>query len=120
ELSALLRGLGLPHTSPHAQRAYPRHYLREVQATDLLIQTPIPIRGYLPVRDFVDRLIAAGETATRTAFTSRFSDFSGGMWSAVFPGFPQRPPANCKHLGRPASQSPNFDRFQQPPPALRF
>ena len=74
ELSALLRGLGLSHTNPNAQRAYPRHYLRAVQATDLLIQTAIPIRGYLPVRDFVDRLIRAGESATRNALATRFSE----------------------------------------------
>lgn len=68
EISALLRGVGLLHTNPKAQRAYPRHYIRAVQSTDLLIQSAIPIKGNLPAWDFVNCLIAAGESATRTAF----------------------------------------------------
>ena len=74
ELSALLRGFGLSHRSPRAQRLYPRHYLRAARATDLLIQTAIPVRGYLPVHDFVDRLIAAGEKAARNALAAHLAD----------------------------------------------
>jgi NTE family protein len=63
EFSALLRGVGLGPSHVHAGRIYPRQYMRAVSNTDLLIQTDIPLIGYLPGKRSVDRLFAAGEAA---------------------------------------------------------
>ncbi|HWC16247.1 MAG TPA: patatin-like phospholipase family protein [Terriglobales bacterium] len=71
ELSALLRGVGLAHTSPAAEHVYPSHYMRAVASTDLLIQSAVPITGYVPAGDFVNRLISAGERAARIALESQ-------------------------------------------------
>lgn len=65
ELSAFLRSFGLAHRHPGARRVYPRQYLDAVHGSDLLIQPDIPITAYIPGSISVDRLIAAGETATR-------------------------------------------------------
>lgn len=67
ELSALLRGFGLAHTGPRTQYVYPDHYIRAVRNTDLLIIPKIPMSRYWPNRVSIDRLIAAGEKATRDA-----------------------------------------------------
>ena len=67
ELSALLRGVGVGPEHVHARRMYPRQYMRAVSNTDLLIQTDVPLIGYLPGKRSVDRLFAAGETAASKA-----------------------------------------------------
>jgi NTE family protein len=65
EFSALVRGMGITHTHRHAGVAYPAHYLRAVQSTDVLIQPRIPLSSYVLAPGFVDRLIASGEAAAR-------------------------------------------------------
>ena len=65
EFSALLRGAGIRHTHRYARLAYPAHYMRGVESTDLLIQPPIPVSSYLLMPGFVNRLIASGEVAAR-------------------------------------------------------
>src|SRR5215813_7845022 len=65
EFSALLRGAGITHTHRRAGIAYPSHYLRAVQSTDVLIQPRIPLSSYVLAPGFVDRLISSGEVAAR-------------------------------------------------------
>jgi len=67
EFSAMLRGIGIAHRHRLAGRVYPRHYMRAVQSSDLLIQPAIPLSSYMLMPGFVDRLIASGEAATRRA-----------------------------------------------------
>ncbi len=64
ELSALLRGMGVSPTHHHASRFYPRQYMLAVRDTDALIQTSVPLVGYLPGPGSIHRLVAAGEAAT--------------------------------------------------------
>ncbi len=63
ELSALLRGVGVSPTHSHASRFYPRQYMTALRDTDALIQTSVPLIGYLPGPGSIDRLVAAGEAA---------------------------------------------------------
>ena len=67
EYSALLRRVGISHTHRYARTAYPEHYLRAVQISNLLIQPPVPLSSYMLVPGFVDRLIASGDAAARRA-----------------------------------------------------
>lgn len=67
ELSSLLRGVGLHHTTPPGQRLYPAHYRSAVLHTDLLIQPAIPRAGYVPGAAAIERMIAAGEEAAHRA-----------------------------------------------------
>lgn len=66
-LSAFLRRVGLRHSHSRTRRVYPRQYLHAVSNSDLLIHPAIPLSGYVPVHDSVERLIAAGEAAARKA-----------------------------------------------------
>lgn len=79
ERSGSLRRVGLGPTHPRARRIYPLHYLEAVRATDLLIQPNLPLSIYWPGMASVDRLIRAGEAATRRALTNfppgRLADF---------------------------------------------
>jgi NTE family protein len=63
ELSALMRGLGVGPTHSHASRFYPRQYMTALRDTDALIQTSVPLIGYLPGPGSIDRLVSAGEAA---------------------------------------------------------
>lgn len=66
-LSAFLRGVGLEHNHSRMRRAWPKQYLHSVSHTDVLVQPRIPLGVYVPARVPVERLIAAGEAATRQA-----------------------------------------------------
>jgi NTE family protein len=70
ELSSLSRSLGILPSHPRANQVYPAHYLAALQDTDLLIQPEIPIAGYVPGRQAVARMIAAGEAAVHLRFKS--------------------------------------------------
>jgi NTE family protein len=63
ELSALLRGVGVAPTHSHASRFYPRQYMIALRDTDVLVQTSVPLIGYLPGPGSIDRLVSAGEAA---------------------------------------------------------
>jgi len=65
ELSALLRGVGVSLAHRQASRFYPRQYMTAVRDTDALIQTSVPLIGYLPGPGSINRLVAAGEAAAR-------------------------------------------------------
>lgn len=67
ELSSLLRGVGIDPHHPRANRAYPLHYYSAFLDTDLLIHPKVPLKGYLPGAEAVERMISAGESATRRA-----------------------------------------------------
>ncbi len=71
EISSLLRGFGIDPYHPRASRTYPSHYHFAVRNTDLLIQPDVPLAGYLPGPLAIERMISAGEQATRLAL-SRF------------------------------------------------
>ena len=72
EISSLLRGVGIDPSHPRAGRTYPSHFHSAVRSTDLLIQPRIPLAGYLPSPLAIERMISAGEAATRQAL-SRFA-----------------------------------------------
>lgn len=69
ELSSLLRSVGVHATHPRRGRVYPAHYRVALEHTDVLVQPRIPVAGYLPTREAVDRLVAEGERAAREAFS---------------------------------------------------
>ena len=69
EISSLLRGFGMDPYHPRANRTYPSHYYSAVRYTDLLIHPRVPLAGYLPRPVAVERMIAAGENATRLALS---------------------------------------------------
>jgi NTE family protein len=68
ELSSLSRSLGILPSDPRANRVFPAHYLAALQYTDLLIQPDIPMAGYVPGKNAVGRMIAAGEAAVHSRF----------------------------------------------------
>jgi NTE family protein len=72
EISSLLRGVGIDPYHARAGRTYPSHYHSAVRSTDLLIQPKVPLAGYLPGPLAIERMISAGEDATRRAL-SRFA-----------------------------------------------
>jgi NTE family protein len=72
EISSLLRGFGMDPHHPRASRAYPSHYHSALRNTDLLVQPKVPLAGYLPGALAIERMIWAGENATRLAL-SRFA-----------------------------------------------
>lgn len=63
ELSSLLRGAGIDAGHPWASFSYPTHYLAALRQTDLLIQPHIPLSGYVPGSEALERMISAGEEA---------------------------------------------------------
>ncbi len=67
EISSVLRGFGIDPDHPRANRAYPSHYYSAVRNTDLLILPRVPLAGYLPRPVAIERMISAGEDATRLA-----------------------------------------------------
>jgi len=67
EVSSLLRGVGIEPHHPRAGRTYPLHYHSAVRNTDLLIHPRVPFAGYMPGPLAIERLISAGENATRLA-----------------------------------------------------
>jgi len=69
EFSSVLRGFGIYPDHPRANRAYPSHYHSAVRNTDLLIFPSIPLAGYLPRPAAIERMISAGEDATRLALS---------------------------------------------------
>jgi NTE family protein len=73
EIGSVLRGAGIHPHHPKAGRAYPSHYQSAVRDTDLLIHPRIPLIGYIPGPQAVDRMIAAGERAARQAL-HRFAE----------------------------------------------
>lgn len=72
EISSLLRGIGIDPHHPHASLTYPSHYHSAVDNTDLLICPKVPLAGYVPGPEAIERMISAGEDATRLAL-SRFT-----------------------------------------------
>ena len=70
ELSSILRGIGLYATHPQARRLYPAHYRHSLQHTDLLVHPKVPVAGYWPAHNGIDRMIAAGERAARRVLFS--------------------------------------------------
>jgi NTE family protein len=72
ELSSLLRGIGIDPHHPQAGRTYPAHYHSAVRNTDLLIHPRVPLAGYLPSPQAIERMISAGAHATRLAL-NRFT-----------------------------------------------
>lgn len=69
EFSSVLRGFGIDPYHPSASRAYPSHYCSAVRNTDLLIFPRIPLAGYFPRPGAIERMISAGEKATRFALS---------------------------------------------------
>ena len=69
EVSSLLRGFGIDPHHPRAIRTYPSHYYSAVRSTDLLIHPRVPLGGYLPGPLAIERMISAGEEATRLALS---------------------------------------------------
>ena len=69
EISSLLRGFGIDPHHPQASLTYPSHYHVAVRHTDLLIHPRVPLAGYLPGPLAIDRMISAGENATRMALS---------------------------------------------------
>ena len=67
EISSLLRGVGIDPQHPRASRTYPSHYYSAVRKTDILIHPRVPLAGYLPGPLAIERMIRAGEDATRLA-----------------------------------------------------
>ncbi len=67
EVSSLLRGVGIDPHHPRAARTYPSHYHAAVRNTDVLIHPRVPLTGYLPGPVAIERMISAGEKATRLA-----------------------------------------------------
>jgi NTE family protein len=68
EVSSLLRGIGIDPHHPRARRTYPSHYHSAIYNTDLLIHPRVPFAGYVPGSVAIERMISAGEEATRSAF----------------------------------------------------
>ena len=48
-------------------RTYPSHYHSAVRNTDILIHPRVPLAGYVPGPVAIERMISAGEDATRLA-----------------------------------------------------
>jgi len=67
ELSSILRTVGIHPHHPRVGRTYPAHYHSAVDHTDVLVHPRIPLAGYLPGPLALERMIAAGEHATRLA-----------------------------------------------------
>jgi NTE family protein len=67
EISSLLRGVGIDPHHPRAGHTYPSHYHRAVRNTDVLIYPKVPLAGYVPGPLAIERMISAGEEATRLA-----------------------------------------------------
>ncbi len=72
EIGSLWRGIGIDPHHPRAGRTYPSHYHSAIRNTDLIIHPRVPLAGYLPGPLAVERMILAGESATRQAL-SRFA-----------------------------------------------
>ena len=70
EKSSLIRSLGRNPRDENNRRFYPSHYWRAVMQTDILVQPSIPLSGYIPTASALERMIAAGEIATRQALAS--------------------------------------------------
>lgn len=70
EWSALMRSVGCsPSRTP---RIYPSHYRFALSRTDIHIHPEIPVSGYIPGGLAVDRMIAVGERAARSALGAVF------------------------------------------------
>ncbi len=67
EVSSLLRTVGIAPHHLRTGRAYPQHYRAAVRNTDLMIHPRVPLFGYVPGPPAVERMISAGEAATRLA-----------------------------------------------------
>jgi NTE family protein len=67
EVSSLLHKIGITPNHPWASRTYPSHYRIALQSTDLLIQPHVPWSGYLSGPVALERMISAGELATKRA-----------------------------------------------------
>jgi hypothetical protein len=63
----VLRRIGCDPSHPISGRIYPSHYREALDNTDLFIQPSIPVTGYVPGRAAVERMIAVGEQAARSA-----------------------------------------------------
>ena len=67
ELSSVLHKVGIDTDHRWAIRTYPPHYHAAIRHTDLVIRPCIPWAGYLAGPSAVQRMISAGEEATRRA-----------------------------------------------------
>ena len=67
EVSSLLRGVGIDPHHPRAGRTYPARYHAAVRNTNVLIHPSVPLTGYVPGPVALERMILAGENATRLA-----------------------------------------------------
>jgi NTE family protein len=67
EVSSLLRSVGIAPHHPRTGRSYPQHYHSAVRHTDVIIHPRVPFAGYVPGPLAVERMISAGEAATRLA-----------------------------------------------------
>jgi NTE family protein len=67
EIGSLLRGFGIDPHHRRAGRTYPSHYHSAVRNTDVLIHPRVPLAGYVPGPLAIERMISAGEEATRLA-----------------------------------------------------
>ena len=68
EWSSLMRSVG--YSPSQTPRCYPSHYHLALSHTDLHIHPEIPLGGYIPGAQAVERMIAVGEHATRQALDS--------------------------------------------------
>jgi NTE family protein len=67
ELSSVLRRIGCNPSHPISGRLFPEHYRVALDNTDIFIQPSIPVTGYVPGTAAVERMIAVGEEAARSA-----------------------------------------------------
>jgi NTE family protein len=73
EISSLLNRIGIGPDHQWASRTYPLHYHVALQNTDLLIRPDIPCSGYLASSQALERMISAGDHATRQALGRLFA-----------------------------------------------
>lgn len=84
ELSSILRRVGIDPHHPRAGRTYPSHYRSAVRSADFIIHPSVPLAGYLPGSQAVERMISSGAEATRRVL-ARFSAEAGlRRFSATF------------------------------------
>jgi NTE family protein len=74
EVSFLLHWIGIGPDHRWASHAYPPHYHAALRNTDLLIRPRIPWSGYLSGPQAVERMIVAGENATKIAMAKLGSE----------------------------------------------
>lgn len=73
-ISSTLRSVGLDPRDPKVAKYFPAQYREAVDESDILVCPAIPVKGMIPGADSLDKMIAAGEAATRTALAPRLME----------------------------------------------